>query len=268
MEDFSWDVPNFNNFDYSWEQHPNFLTNFQDDNTYSSFSSPYQDWNNTFDQPWEENYDYSCDLQGSDLCYGFTPFVPNYQPEIFFEQPEPSHSFETFSPSLIETFTTFLGNFTSSIEALNSKIGQLGDELKNQSQGPLPSVNENLNCVGKVESDVKKELEIFEAKFEHMSKPSLLPNSKEVLQNAKIPNLMIFTHVVQPSLCDDNAHKMVTPWTVRGICVIKSSKVLPRLCSLGSGFIARNFGIVDVSIILKPLYFLKMYMWGGESHPI
>ncbi|KAI3684156.1 hypothetical protein L6452_33375 [Arctium lappa] len=248
MEGFSWDAPYYNTFDYSWEQHPNFLANIQDDGTYTSFSPPYQDWNDTFintlDQSWEENFDYSCDFQGSDPLYVFTSFVPNYMPENYFEQPEPSHSFETFSPSLMEDFTTFLGNFTSSFEALNIKMGQLVDELKNQSQGPLPSDSENFKCVGKDESDEKKELEIFETNFEHMSKPSLLSNSEEVLQDAKIPNLIIFAHVVQLSFCDNNDPMVVAKQIVGRICMIKSSEILHRSCYLGDGVVARSFGMV------------------------
>ena len=60
-------------------------------------------------------------------------------------------------------------------------MGQLVDELKNQNYDPLPSENEKSKCVGKDESDLEKELDIFKANFEHMSKPSLLPNSEEVL---------------------------------------------------------------------------------------
>ena len=60
-------------------------------------------------------------------------------------------------------------------------MGQLVDELRNKNRGPFPSVKEKSKCVGKDESDLEKELDIFKANFEHMSKPSLLPNSEEVL---------------------------------------------------------------------------------------
>lgn len=108
-------------------------------------------------------------------------FVSNYPPDSIFEQPQPSHSFETIPLSLMETLMEFMGNLTSSLDALNTKMGQLAEEFKNQSQGPLPSDNEKLKCVGKDESDVEKESEIFEKKSKYMSNPSLLPNSEEVL---------------------------------------------------------------------------------------
>ena len=111
MDGFSWDAPNFNTFDYSSEQHPNVLTNFQDDDTYTSFSPPCQDWNdmfiNAFDQSWEENFDYFSDFQGSDPLYVFTSFGSNIPPENSFEHPEPSHSFETFPQNVIETLQHF-----------------------------------------------------------------------------------------------------------------------------------------------------------------
>lgn len=236
MESFSWDAPYFNTFNYSWEQHPNFLTNLQDDGTYTSFSPPRNDWNNTsintFNQSWEENFDHFSDFQGSDPCHGFTSFVSNNSFENVFEQPEPSHSFEEFSENFTENLTTFLENFTSTFEALNDKMGQLVDELRYQNRGPFPNDNEKSKCVGKDESDVeKKEFEICE-----------------------------------PSFCDDNTFTEVIPLAVRSVCLIKSLGILHGSCSMGD-VVGRTFGKVEVSIILKPLHLQKMHMWGGESHP-
>ena len=51
---------------------------------------------NTFDQSWEEHFDYSCDFRGTNPFYGYPSVVPNYLPENYFE-PELSHFFETVS---------------------------------------------------------------------------------------------------------------------------------------------------------------------------
>ena len=109
-------------------------------------------------------------------------------------------------------------------------------------------------------------MEIFKVNFEHMSKPSLLPNSEEVLQGAKIPNIMIFTHVMQHSFCDNNTFTEFIPLAVGSICSIKSLRILHGPCSLGD-VVGSTFVMVKVAIILKPLHFSKMHMWGGEPHP-
>ena len=110
-------------------------------------------------------------------------------------------------------------------------MGQLVDELKNQNQGPLPNDNEKLICIGKEEGDVEK-IEIFEAKSEHMSKPSLLHNNEKVFQDAKTFDVIVFAHVGQTPF-NHCVSTVVTHWTVGINYVIRSSGDFTKSCFFG-----------------------------------